>query len=130
MKNKYLLALSIGILMLVVSFILNMLSSAVLPGVQAEYVNPAFRPWTDPVMSAFFLYPVVLGVLLTWVWLKTRKSWKSGLDYGLTMGVLWALPAFIVNFSTFTFSFLMILSWTVVGFVNVLVAGVALQKLE
>ena len=129
MKNKYLLSLVIGILMLVVGMGLNTIITMFFPGLQTEYVNPAFRPWTDPIMSLFFLYPVVMGMLLTWLWFKTRKSWKSGLDFGLTMAVLFTIPSFLVNYSSFTFSFSMILSWTIVGFVNVVVAGLALEKL-
>lgn len=130
MKNKYLLAISVGLIVLVASMALNLLLNALFPALNAEYVNPAFRPWSDPVMSLFFLYPVILGVLLSWVWLKTRKSWGSGLDFGLIMGVLYAVPAFLVNYSSFTFSLPMILSWTAMGFVNVIVAGLALEKLE
>jgi hypothetical protein len=130
MKNKYLIALSAGILVLIVSMGLNMILSLVFPGLQAEYVNPAFRPWTDPLMSLFFLYPIAMGMLLAWVWFKTRKSWKSGLDFGLTMALLFSVPSFIVNFSSFTFSLMMVLSWVIVGFINVVIAGLMLEKLE
>lgn len=130
MKNKYLLGISVGVLLLAVTMLLNMGLGAAFPGINSEYVNPAFRPWSDPLMSLFFAYPVVLGLLLTWVWLKTRKSWASGLDFGIAMGVLYAVPAFIVNFSSFTFSLAMVLTWTFMGLVNSIVAGVALDRLD
>lgn len=130
MKNKYLLALSVGVMAFLASMALNLLLTTLFPSLSAEYVNPAFRPWSDPLMSLFFLYPVVLGVLLSWVWLKTKKSWSSGIDFGLTMAILYAVPAFLVNYSSFTFSLPMILTWTAMGFVNVIVAGLVLEKLD
>jgi len=130
MKNKYLLAIVVGVILLVTTMVLSMLFNAIFPSLNQEYVNPAFRPWDDPLMSLFFVYPVVLGVLLASLWLKTRKSWKSGMDFGITVGLLMAVPMFLVNYSSFTFSLLMISAWTVFGFLNVLVAGLALEKLE
>ena len=130
MKNKYVLALVIGIILLISNMVLSMLFNVIFPSLNTEYINPAFRPWDDPLMSLFFVYPVVLGVLLTYLWLKTRKSWKTGIDFGITVGLLMAVPMFIVNYSSFTFSLLMISAWTVFGFLNVLVAGLALEKLE
>jgi len=130
MKNKYLLAISVGVLLLACSMVFSWLLNVIFPSLQSEYVTVAFRPWTDPLMSLFFLYPVVMGALLTKMWLKTRKSWKSGLEFGGCFGVLFAVPSFLVNYSTFTFSLPMILSWTVMGFINVVIAGLALEKLE
>ncbi|MFN7991528.1 MAG: hypothetical protein U0R44_05200 [Candidatus Micrarchaeia archaeon] len=130
MKNRYLLALSLGAILLISSLALGMLLNVLFPALKAEYETPAFRPWTDPLMSLFFAYPVVLGILLTYVWLKSRKSWKNGLDFGISIGVLTAVPAFLVNYSSFTFSLLMICSWVFLGFVNTLIAGLALEKLE
>jgi hypothetical protein len=130
MKNKYLLAIVIGLIMLITTMGLSNILAVVLPDVQSEYVNPAFRPWDDPIMSLFFVYPISIGILLTYLWFKTRKSWKSGLDFGITLALLLSIPSFLVNYSSFTFSLMMILSWTVMGFVNVLIAGFALEKLE
>lgn len=130
MKNKYLLGISVGIILLITTMVLSMLAEAVFPSLKSEYVSPAFRPWEDPLMSLFFVYPVVLGILLTWVWLKSRKSWKSGIDFGVTLGLLMAVPAFIVNYSSFTFSLLMVGTWTIFGFINALIAGLALEKLK
>jgi len=101
-----------------------------MPSLNSEYINPAFRPWADPIMSLFYLYPIVLGIGLTYFWLKTKKSWKNGLEFGLTYGVINAVTAFIINFSSFTFSIGMVGSWTVMGLINAVVAGLALEKLD
>jgi len=130
MKNKYLLSLAVGIALLIATMAMSMIWNAIFPSLQTEYVDPAFRPWNDPLMSLFFLYPVVLGLFLSHVWFKSRSGWRSGLDFGLTMGLLMSVPMFLVNWSSFTFSLLMELSWALFGFVNVLLAGLLLEKLE
>ncbi|MBU0527981.1 hypothetical protein KKE92_05850 [Candidatus Micrarchaeota archaeon] len=130
MKNKYLLGLVTGIVLLISTMILSVLINAVFPYLNEEYEAPGFRPFDDPIMALFFVYPIVLGIILTYLWIKTRKSWKSGLEYGVAFGILLSVPMFIVNFSSFTFSLLMVGSWTIVGFLNPLIAGVLLEKLD
>lgn len=129
MKNRYLLALVVGVILLITNMVLTMLFEVAFPALMSEYENPVFRPWSDPIMSLFFLYPIALGLILTHVWFRTRKSWKNGLDFGLVLGTLMAVPAFIINFSSFSFSLLMVLSWTLFGFLSVLIAGLGLEKL-
>ena len=130
MKNNYLLGLVTGIAMLVAMMIVNALFNMLFPSLGSEYVNAVFRPWTDQLMMAFFLYPFALGFALTYIWNKTRKSWKSGLEFGLTMALAMAIPSFIVNYSSFTFSLQMITSWVLSGLIITIVAGLVLGKFE
>jgi hypothetical protein len=130
MKNKYLLGLVMGILLLAVTMIVSMVFGLLFPNLAAEYVNPAFRPWSDPLMMAFYSYPIVFGFIVTWLWLKTKKSWKSGMEFGLSMGLYSTIPSFIVNYSSFTFSLEMVLSWVLSTLVSMVVVGLALEKLD
>src|SRR4030095_494258 len=130
MKNKYLLSIVIGVILLVSTMLMGILSGVLVPSLMSQYENPAFRAMTDPVMGIFFIYPVVLGVCISYVWFRTRKAWKSGVEFGAVMGVLLNVPMFLVNFSNFTFPLMLIGSWFVFGFVNCIIAGMALEKLE
>lgn len=130
MKNKYLLAGLVGVIVLVANKVLSMLLNAALPFLNAEYGASVFRAWSDPLMYVFILYPVSVGVLSAYLWFKTRKSWKTGLDFGITTGLLAAIPMFLINYSTFLLSPLLIFTWALFAFVNALVAGLALEKLE
>ena len=130
MKNKYLLGISVGIILLIATMILNVIFEMALPGLKAEYETSLFRPWEDPIMSLFFLYPIVLGMFLACLWTRTRKSWESGLKFGVFIGLFLSIPMFIVNYSSFNLSALMIGSWAVMGFLNSVIAGLALEKLE
>jgi hypothetical protein len=71
----------------------------------------------------------VLGIAMSHLWFRTRKSWKNGTDFGLVIGIFLSVPMFLVNISSFSFSLPMIFSWSVFGFLNSLVAGIALEKL-
>jgi hypothetical protein len=131
MKNNYLLAIVVGIIVLIANQILGVLLNMALPSLSAEYAaSTVFRAWSDPLMNLIFLYPFLTGVLGTYVWLRTRKSWKNGADFGVVVGLFVAVPTFIVYYSAYMVSPLMVLSWTLYSFVNVLVAGLALGKLE
>ncbi|NYZ60462.1 hypothetical protein H0O01_02075 [Candidatus Micrarchaeota archaeon] len=131
MKNNYLLAIVVGIIVLVANQVLSVLLNVAFPLLSAEYAaSTAFRAWSDPLMNLIFLYPILTGVLATYLWLRTRKSWKSGADFGVAVGLFVAVPTFIVYYSNFLVSPVMVLSWALFAFVNILVAGLALEKLE
>ena len=130
MKNKYLLAGLVCVIVLIANKVLSMLLNLALPSLNAEYAASVFRAWSDPLMMLFVLYPISVGVLSAYLWFRTRKAWKSGADFGLTVGLLMAVPMFIINYTTFLFSPLMAVTWGLFAFVNVLVAGLALEKLE
>jgi hypothetical protein len=98
-------------------------------------MNPVFRPWEDPLMMLFFLYPVVLGFGLSFVWDRTRQlfrngPWQNGISFGLIYFCVAGIPAFLINFSSFNLPLLMILSWTIMGLVDGIVAGCILAKLN
>jgi hypothetical protein len=119
-----------GLSMLVVAVGLSFLSNLALPGLMAEYTNTElFRPWDDPLMSIYFAYPFVMGLALAWFWNRVKESfqggnaWGRGLQYGLAYWIIASIPGMIVTYSSFQVSFLMVLSWTVMGLVQVVVGG-------
>ena len=130
MKNNYVLAIVVGVIVLAANQVLNALLGIILPALKTEYAASVFKSGSGPLNFLVFLYLIADGVLLTYLWLKTRKSWKNGIDFGVTVGLLMAIPLFIVNYSTFTFSMLLVGTWSFFYFVNVLVAGLALERLE
>jgi len=136
MKNIFLTGLIAGIAMIVANMILNPIFEMVFPGLQAAYMgNPAFRPWQDPIMMLFFLYPIALGMALAWVWTKTKhlfakSSLKNGLNFGMVYFFVAGIPTFLINFSSFTFPLAMIFSWSLMGIIDGFVAGLVLAKLN
>ena len=125
-----------GIAMILVNMLLNPVLYAIFPGLKGAYENNVmFRPWEDPIMMLFFLYPIVLGLALAWVWDKTKQLfqgsiWNKGLNFGLIYFFVSGLPAFFINFSSFKLPFVMILSWTIMGLVNGIVTGIVFAKIN
>lgn len=50
-----------GVIMLITGMGLSYLLHAIFPSLIVEYNNTSvFRPWTDPLMSIYFVHPFVL----------------------------------------------------------------------
>jgi len=135
-KKIFLPGLVAGIAMTVVGIILNYLIGLVFPGVVAQYQTAMFRPWSDPLMQAYFAYPFILGWALAWIWdlMKTLcqkpTALKRGLCFGLSYWIIAAIPGMFVTYTSFTVSFSLVLSWTIVGLINAIVAGWVLAKMN
>lgn len=135
MKKIFWTGLAAGIAMAAVNMALNPIFSAIFPGLKEAYINPVFRPWEDPIMMLFFLYPIALGFGLSFVWEKTKQLFRksalrNGLNFGLIYFFVGGIPSFLINFSSFNLPLTMILTWTIMGLVNGLVAGCILAKLN
>lgn len=137
MKKVFLPGLVAGIAMLIVSMLVNQFVNMFVPSVAAEYVNPAlFRPWSDPLMSLFFLHPFVLGFILAWVWNKVKtlfiagSVWQKGARFGLVVWLVASIPGMLISYSSFPVSLAMISSWLISGLISVVVAGCIFAKMN
>ena len=128
-----------GILVGVVNLILGTAISylfMLLPQVSADYYNTSImRPWADPIMSLFFIYPFVLGIALAWAWDKSKTlfqgTWvERGTKFGLALFVISTIPGMLVSYSSFPLSILTIISWTVSGLICAMVAGMIFAKIN
>lgn len=135
MKKIFIPGLVAGIAMVVANVVLNPVFNVIFPDLQKSYMSPVFRPWNDPIMMLFFLYPIVLGFGLSFVWNKTKKLFSKsccsdGINFGLIYFTVSGIPSFLINFSSFNLPLVMILTWTVMGLVDAIVAGLVLSKLN
>lgn len=123
-----------GVAMLVAWIVVNWVLGFTVPSLASQYQNPAlFRPWSDPLMNLIFLQPFVLGIILAWVWGKTkglfteRDVWKRGLNFGIAYWII-TIPGMFISYSTFPVSLVMVISWSLSGFVQAVVAGWVFAK--
>ncbi|MDD4901920.1 MAG: hypothetical protein PHE24_02180 [Patescibacteria group bacterium] len=130
MKKNLIFGLLAGLAMLVVGLAISRLFTMIYPAINAEYANPAiFRPWSDPLMSLYFLYPFVLGIILAFFWdmvkdkIKGAQVWIRGINFGLGYFVLAGIPGMLISYSTFKVSLMMIASWLISGLINAIIAG-------
>lgn len=136
MKKKTIFAaLLAGLVLLVSAMVFGYLASLLFPGLQAEYANFAiFRPWDDPLMMLYFLYPFVLSFVLAWFWQKASRLfegpiWKKSLSLTWLYFLLATLPGMFITYSSFQVSGLMTLNWTITGFIQVFFASLVLVKM-
>lgn len=136
MKRIILPGLLAGAAMLIAGFGINFLFGIIAPAVALEMKNPAiFRPWSDPRMMLYFVYPFILGIVLAWAWSKSKWMFKGpalhrGIYFGLAYFVVAGIPGMFITYSSFAISATLVLSWLISGFINGVVAGIVLAKLN
>ncbi|KKW42733.1 MAG: hypothetical protein UY92_C0004G0069 [Candidatus Magasanikbacteria bacterium GW2011_GWA2_56_11] len=126
-----------GLLLLAVGTVLTPLFNLLAPSLKTEYENQAiFRPWSDPLMMLYFLYPLLLGVIFSWVWAKTKSlfagtsSFRRGLTFASVYAAVSLLPGMFITYSSFQVSLPMVLSWTGSGFLGAIAAGWLIARLD
>lgn len=126
-----------GVGIFIASMAVSFFSQLLMPNLTAEYINPdVFRPWTDPIMSLFYVYPFVLGVILSFVWDKTKRLvadkeyYKRGLRFGFWYWVAASIAGMFVTYSSFQVSLPLVLSWLIGGLFEAIVAGTILAKIN
>ena len=60
----------------------------------------------DPLTNYFLLHPFVMGVILSFIWLKVRgliegEGLKKGLIYGFYVWLFFGVPGMLMTISTF-----------------------------
>ena len=98
-------ALLAGTFNLILGFVLNWFIGLIFPSITQEYMTSSlFRPWTDPLMTVYFLYPYLLGFSMAYFWPIIEKNLK-GKDVlskdGLLMGINRFSAGFPVRFYFF-----------------------------
>lgn len=136
MKKILLLGLLAGAIMVGISLLVNALSNVLLPSLMTEYeTSGVFRPWSDPLMSLMFVEPFILGVILAWIWDKTKSCFhaktccKAGILFGLVYWML-TIPGMIMSYSSFPISLTMIASWSLTILLHAFATGLLLSKMN
>ncbi len=123
-----------GIVMLIAGTVLNWLWGMFFPTLSSEYANTAiFRPFTDPLMFYIFIHPFVVGVILAWIWDKTKNLFKERDVFWRCCqfaSVYWlvTIPGMLISYSSFQVSFTMILTWSLTILVQAIAAGLVFVK--
>lgn len=118
-----------------VSIVLSLIISAIFPDAIVEYSNSEiFRQWDDPLMYYFILHPFVMGIILSFIWLKVRRlideeGLKKGLVYGFYVWLFFGVPGMLMSISTFQISAFLVGTWTASILAQDLAAGVLFARM-
>lgn len=137
MKKIVLPGLVAGIIILVVGIGIGYLLNPIFPQLTSEYENfLVFRPWDSTAMKLYFIYPFILGMILSWIWNKSKSLFKKecgcctkGIQFGLIYWIL-TMPGMLITYSTFQMSFLMITTWSVSIFIHSTLVGMVFGKMN
>jgi hypothetical protein len=137
MKKIFVPGLITSFGILIVSMLYSMAVQSLIPSLMKEYCNIGlFRPWKDPLMSLYFLYPFALGFIYAWFWNKAKSIFKGksifqrGLSFGTALWLVSSLPGMLITYSSFQLSLTIVLTWTLGGLISAIVAGTILAKLN
>jgi hypothetical protein len=135
-KRVVLSGMIAGIGMLIINVVLSSAYTVFFPTLQREYENGyLFRSWSDPVMSIYFVHPILAGLFLAWIWDKTKslfgglKWWSGGYKFGLIYW-LFSVMGMIMTYSSFQVSLLLVGSWTVSILIEGVLTGLLFAKLN
>lgn len=131
-----LIVLITGLLMLLTGMGISNLAATMSPSINVEYQNPTlFRPWSDPLMSLYWLVPFINAFILYRLWNKVKtlvngeNFVRRGLSFAFSYWVV-TIPGMIMSYSSFHLSMGMVIAWTVAGLFQALVAGVILARFK
>jgi hypothetical protein len=135
MRKIVLPGLLIGVANFIVSMAVSKIFGVIFPSIATEYTNTAlFRPWSDPLMLLFFVYPFLMGILFAWFWHKVKNTFtrdlKGGIDFAITYWIIATIPGMFITYTSMPYSGLMILSWLIGGLIQALIAGLILVKIN
>lgn len=133
-KKIILPGLVIGLVNFIASMLVSKIFGVIFPAINAEYQNVnLFRPWSDPLMLLFFVYPFLLGIILAWFWNKTKNVFgeniKGGVKFGFTYWIIAAIPGMFATYTSMPYSSIMVISWLAGGLVQAIIAGIILAKM-
>ncbi len=136
LKKVLISGLLAGLVMAVVGMLASRIFGVLFPQLNLEYENAfLFRPWSDPLMLLYFLCPFVLSMALAWIWDKTKvivagAGWaEKGVKFALAYWLV-SLSGMLISYSSFPISFFMVLSWTIVGLLQAICAGLVYAKIN
>lgn len=126
----------IGFANLLLGITINFLVQWFLPSIALEYQNESiFRPWSDPLMIIFFAYPFILAWASSYVWDLIEKkvigaSIKKALYFAKFYFIIATIPGMFISYTTFHISFLMIVIWSLTGFMEAFLAGILFANIK
>ncbi len=136
MKKLVVPAILSALAMLAAGIAISYLFDFLIPSLKTEYENTAlYRSMEDPLMYLFFFQPFVVCGTLVWGWARIKDHFTGGtgskaLQVALIMFFLTVIPGMLMTFSSFKVSAMATATWTVMGFLQVLVASLVFIRMS
>lgn len=133
--NKFLYsALAAGITLLIFSFLALFFTINFLPDYSSYFYTDVF--WPSGLRAImFYLHPFILSFALAWFWNRFKDRLQGGaFNRGLELGIIFLLVAILplmwMTFSSLDLEAPQIISWSIYGFVQAVIAGYVLARVN
>ncbi|OGG10828.1 hypothetical protein A3J20_02970 [Candidatus Gottesmanbacteria bacterium RIFCSPLOWO2_02_FULL_42_29] len=130
-------ALLAGTANLILGFVLNWIFAIIFPSITREYMTGSlFRPWTDPLMTVYFLYPYILGFSMAYFWpiieknLKGKDVLSKAGEFAKLYFIIATVPGMFITYTSFNISLLMVCVWALTGFLQAFLYGLVFFKVN
>lgn len=124
-----------GIAMLLVMVIVSYGFMFLFPQVSEEYSTELFREWSEPLSYLFYLHPIILGLIMSWVWglvsitMKGNEITKA-VNFTLVFFLIAQIPGMFISYTTMNISLLMLMSWMLPNFTQIFAGSLILSHMN
>lgn len=104
------------------------------PRLFVEYNNPLFN--SDGSRDIlFYMHAFIISLALSWFWDRFKVLFKGsfimrGVEFGLVYSIIALLPVMWISFSSLDITLVMVLSWSLYGLAQAIIAGLVFAKVN
>lgn len=136
MKKTILSGFLAGIVMLIACILFSTALMYFFPNLMKQYDNiQLYRSMKDPVSMLFSLHPLIVGMILAFIWDKTKslfttkKFLSKGVQFALVYYIV-ILPGLFISYVTSPYSIAIVMTWAVNVLILALLAGLVYEKVN
>ena len=134
MSKFFYSALAAGITLLIFSFLALFFTINFLPEYSNYFYTDVFWP-SGMRAIMFYMHPFVLSFALAWFWNRFKSGLSGtainrGIELGMIFLFLAILPLMWMTFSSLDLEAPQIISWSIYGFVQAVIAGYVLARVN
>ena len=134
MKKVIIPGLITGVVLFIVSYGGLYLSVQFFPSLFTDYNNPLFNSDGERDIL-FYSHAFIISMALSWFWAKFKGIFHGplimkALHFGFVYALIALLPVMWITFSAMDITIPMVSSWLLYGFIQAVIAGMILAKLN
>lgn len=134
MKKVVTSGIIVGFILFIISYGGLYLAIRFFPDFFVDYNNPLFNSDGSRDLM-FYLHAFIISMALSWFWERFKGLFSGnfilkGIEFGIVYALVSLLPVMWITFSAMDITVPMVTSWFMYGFLQAVVAGVVLAKIN
>ncbi len=134
MKKVIISGLTAGIILLILSVLGLYATIWFLPGLAAQYFDPAFNSESGRIML-YYIHPFIVSMALSWFWNRFKGTLTGsfitrGIEFGLIYTLIATLPMMVLIYSAMSVSLAIVTTWFALALLQGTIAGLVFEKMN